>query len=332
VHSHHLSLILFAALALAHPPQEGKDAIALNQRGLEAASRRDFVEAEKYYSQSAGIYRALGPEFEAHLSIELFNLAESLCGQGKWREGDGVFEESLALSRRALGPKHIRTVADLNALSNVSMMLGDAPRAEAQLKEALAIERENYPADLQLAHTLAGLSALRRRTGKLDEALPFAQEALSVALKAEGAEGPESAMMYQNVAQIHSAACRIDRALPLYRKARAILERLGATADPKYASLLSQEGLALMDDGKLGLAEIGMKRAVDLLSQAPAAEIELAVAQNNLGLLRMRQKKYAEADELLTKALSVEQLYNSQDAALISRTRDALEQVRSALR
>jgi hypothetical protein len=51
-----------------------------------------------------------------------------------------------------------------------------------------------------------------------------------------------------------------------------------------------------------------------------------------MGLLRMRQKKYAEADRLLTKALSMEQLYNSQDAAQIGRTRDALEQVRSALR
>jgi tetratricopeptide (TPR) repeat protein len=87
-----------------------------------------------------------------------------------------------------------------------------------------------------------------------------------------------------------------------------------------------------MDDGKLGLAESGMKRAIDLLSRAPADELELAVARNNLGLLRMRQKKYAEADELLTKALSMEQLYNSQDAAQISRTREALAQVRSALR
>jgi len=332
MHSCRLLLILFAALAFAHPQQEDKEAKALNQRGLEAVNRHDYVESEKYYRQSAGIYRALGPQFEAHLSIILFNLAEAMCGQGKWREADGVFEESLALSRRALGPKHIRTAADLNALGNVSMMLGEMPRAEAQLAEALAIERENYPADLQLGSTLAALSALLRRAGKPDEALPFADEALSVTLKAEGKEGPESAMMYRNVAQIHWTAGRVDRALPLYRKARAILERLGATSDPRYAALLSQEGLALMDDGKLGLAESGMKRAIELLSRAPTDELELAVAQNNLGLLRIRQKKYAEADELLTKALSTEQLYNSQDAAQISRTRDALTQVRSALR
>ena len=114
-------------------------------------------------------------------------------------------------------------------------------------------------------------------------------------------------MMYQNVAQVHQAAHRLERALPLFRKARAILERLGRTTDPRYASLLSQEGLALMEDGKLGLAESGMRRAIELLSGPPVAAFELAVAQNNLGLLRMRQKKYAEAEDLLTKALSGEQ-------------------------
>ncbi len=332
MHSYRWLLILFAAPAFAHPQQDGREAIALNQRGLAAEDRHDYAEAEKYYRQSAAIFRALGPQFEPHLSIESYNLAESMCWQGKWREAEGIFEDSLALSRRTLGPKHIRTAADLNALGNVSMMLGDTARAETLLAEALAIERENYPADLQLGKTLAGLSAIRRRAGKPDEALPLAEEALNVTLKAEGREGTESAMMYRNVAQIHSAAGRTDRALPLYRKARAIMERLGETADPRYAALLSQEGLALMDDGKLGLAESDMKRAIDLLSRSPVAELELAVAQNNLGLLRMRQKKYAEADELLTKALSVEQLYNSQDAAQISRMRSALAQVRSALR
>jgi tetratricopeptide (TPR) repeat protein len=311
-------------MANASPQQDPK---VFNERGLEAAGRRDYVEAEKNYRQAAEMYRALGTQFEAHLSIELFNLAESVCGQGRWRESEPLFEESLTLSRRALGPKHIRTLAGMNALANVAMMLGEAPRAKELLTDAAVIARANYPGDLQLARTLAGLSVLSLRAGDPNEALPFADEALSVALKAEGGEGPESATMYRNVAQVRQAAHRLDLALPLFRKARAILERLGKTNDPKYASLLSQEGVALMDDGKLGLAESGMRRAIELLSTPPAAVFELAVAQSNLGLLRMRQKKYAEADELLTKAL-----FGEQDAAQISRTQAALAQVRSALR
>jgi len=324
VHSFRWLVILSAALAYGHSQEEG---LALNRRGLEAEGRRDYAEAEKNYRQSSELFRLLGPQFEAHLSIELFNLAESMCWQGKWREVAPVFDESLTLSRRALGPKHIRTLADLNALANVSMMLGDTARAEALLEEAQAIARTNYPADLHFAHTLAALSGLSLRMGRPDEALPYADEALSVALKAEGVEGAESALMYQNVAQVHQAAHRLERALPLFRKARAILERLGRTADPRYASLLSQEGLALMDEGKLGLAESDMRRAIELLSQPPVATFELAAAQSNLGVLRMRQKKYAEADELLTKALSGEQ-----DVAQIGRTQEALAQVRSALR
>jgi len=325
-------LILLAAPVFASPQPDGHEAWSLNQRGLEAEGRRDYAEAEKYYRQAAEGFRALGPKYEAHLSLELFNLAESICWQGRWHEVTEVFEESLDLSRRSLGPKHIRTVAGLNALASVSMMLGDTQRAQALLAESLAIARENYPADLQLAHALAGLSTLARRAGKPGEALPFAEEALSVTLKAEGVEGLESAMMYENVAQIHAVANRPERALPLFRKARAILERVGAVNDPRYALLLSVEGLAMMDDGKLGLAENGMKRAIELLSRQPSAAYELAVAQNNLGLLRMRQKKYAEADELLAKALSVEQTYDPQEAEQINRTRETLEQLRATLR
>jgi tetratricopeptide (TPR) repeat protein len=317
-------IMLFATLANAGPQQDPK---VLNQRGLDAFGRRDYAEAEKNYRQAAEMYRAFGTQFEPHLSIELFNLAEAVCGQGRWRESEPLFEESLSLSQRTLGPQHLRTISEMSALANVTMMLGDAPRAKALLTEAVVIARANYPGDLQLARILAGLAVLSLRAGSPDEALPFADEALSIALKAEGGEGPESAALYQNVAQVHQYAHRLDLALPLFRKARAILERLGKTNDPKYASLLSQEGLALLDDGKLGLAESGMRRAIELLSKPPVAVTELAVAQNNLGLLRMQQKKYAEADELLTKALSGEQ-----DAAQISQTQAALAKLRSALR
>jgi tetratricopeptide (TPR) repeat protein len=329
VHFYRFLLILFATLAIAQSPKEG---LALNERGLAAADRGNYGEAEQYYRQAVGIYRPLGPQFEAHLSVELFNLAESLCGQGKWRESQGLFEESLTLTRRTLGQKHIRAVAGLNALGNVSMLMGDPEHAESLLREALAIARENYPADLQLAHTLAALSSLRLRAQKPEEGLPYAEEALSLTLKADGEEGSEAAMMYQNVAQIHRTAGRPARAIPLFHKARAILERLGRTNEPRYASLLSQEGLALMDDGNLAMAERDMKRAIELLSRSNTVSFELASAQNNLGLLRIRQKKYAEADELLSKALSAEQNLSPTDAAQIGRTRDALEKVRMALR
>lgn len=320
---------LTAALAFGSPQNQALD---LNQSGLELAAQRDYVAAEKDYRRSAEIYRSLGEPFEAHLSIVLYNLGEALVGQGKWRESAPTFEESLVLSKRELGSKHVRTIAVLNALGNVRMMLGDEEGAEALLQEAIASAREAAPHDLQFAHALASLSALRLRQNRTEEALPFAEAALNITLKADPGEGVETAMMYQNVGQIHRAAMRPERALPLMRKARSIYERAQATADPRYASLLSQEGLALMDDGKFVQAEADMKHAIALLNDSPGAGFSLAIARNNLGILRLHQKKYAEADDLLRKALAAEELYNPADATQIGITRDALKQVRSLVR
>lgn len=308
-----------------------QQALSFNRQGLEAAARRDYAEAERNYRSAVELYRKLGPPFEAHLSITLFNLAETICGEGRWRESKEVFGESLALSRRALGPEHLRTVAALNALGNVEMLMGDFDNAEAQFTEAIAIGRELYSREIQHAYSLAGLSSLRLRKGNPEEALPYADEALRITIEAEPREGLNTALMYQNVGRIHRAAGRSERALPLLRRARAIYERANAEKDPRYATLLSDEGLALMDEGKLGSADADMSRAIGLLQPCGGCGFELAIARNNLGLLRFRQKKYAEAGDLLRKALEEEQRYSPSDAAQIGRTKSALEKAEAAL-
>jgi tetratricopeptide (TPR) repeat protein len=321
------TLLLSAAIASAQPQQ----ALLLNQQGLEAAARREFAAAENSYRAAVELYRALGASYEAHLSITLFNLAETICGEGRWRESAEVFRESLALTRRSLGPKSLRTAASLNALGNVEMMLGDFDGAEGRFTEAAAIGRELYKQDIQLAYSLAGFSTLRLRQGKPEDGLPYAQEALRLTIDAEPSEGLDSALMYQNVGRIHRSLGQSERALPLLRKSRAIYERVKATEDPRYATVLSDEGLALMDEGKLGSADADLSRAIRLLEPCSGCGFELAIARNNLGLLRFRQKKYAEAGDLLRRALEDEQRYSPADAVQIGKTKVALEQAQSAL-
>jgi tetratricopeptide (TPR) repeat protein len=321
------TLVLSAGLANAQPQQ----ALNLNQQGLDAAARRDFDNAERSYRSAVELYRSLGKSYEPHLSITLFNLAETICGEGRWLESADVFRESLALSRSAIGPKSLRTTAALNALGNIEMMLGDFTGAEARFTEAVAIGRELYARDLQLAYSLAGFSSLRLRQGKPGEGLPYAEEALRLIADADPREGLDSALMYQNVGRIHRALGESGRALPLLRKARAIYERVNAVADPRYATALSDEGLALMDEGKLGSANADMSRAIRLLEPCAGCGFELAIARNNLGLLRFRQKKYAEAGDLLRRALEEEQRYSPADAVQIGKTKSALEQAKSAL-
>ena len=76
------------------------------------------------------------------------------------------------------------------------------------------------------------------------------------------------------------------------------------------AGLLSQEGLILMQDGKLSLAEQAMVRAVDILRKAvPIVWWNCSILQSNLGLLRLKQKRYREADEALTTAVELREKF-----------------------
>lgn len=300
----------------------------LNDQGNEAAARGDYAQAERLLGQALAAWRAMGPDYEAHAATTMINLGQTFCEQGRWREAEKIIEEALVLNRRALGPKHLRTLNNLNVLGNTYLLLEGPQRAEALYSEALAVERELYPNDVQLAQTLVGLSSVRERQGKLDEALSLGEEALAIALQAGGEGSPTAAIMYENVARIHRVAGRPERALPLFRKAHAVYERTFGPAHPRLASLLSEEGLALMADGNLGLAAQNMQQAVRILSDCPGWHLQLGVAESNLGLLRLRQKKYVEADAALTHAVSIEEQFPARAGSDLAATLQILAEVR----
>lgn len=301
----------------------------LNDRGIAAGRRGDRAEAERLYGEALRIFRAGGPQFEPHVAAVLVNLGESLCASGKPAEAVPLYEEALAANRRVLGPKHIRSLNNMNVLATAYLLLGENDSADALLNEALAAERELYPNDMELVHTLAGLATLRSRRGQPAEALPLAQEALSLALRVAGEESVDAALMYANVAEVHRQAGRPERALPLYRKSRAICERTLGAQHPRVASILSQEGIALMEDGKLSMAEAEMTRADDLLARyCQGCLAERALSSHNLGLLRIRQQRYAEADRLLTGALAMEERASARPGRDMANTLEMLALVR----
>jgi tetratricopeptide (TPR) repeat protein len=301
----------------------------LNDLGNQAVNRRDFPAAESYYRQAIAEFRASGPNYEAHLAASLFNLGTAACAEGKRAEGARYYEEALALHRRSLGPKHLRTMTNVNRMAVNYLMLGEVERAETLYAEALPIERELYPNDVQLAHTLGGLAAVRLRQGQTADVLPLAEEALEVARKAAGDSSVDTAQMYANVGEIHRSFGRADRALPLYRKARFILEKALGPADPRVLSILSQEGLILMSEGKLTLAEQALNRALEGFGKScPLCVPEVSIAENNLGLLRLKQKRYADADQLLSHVLTLQEKYMAKPSREMADTLHNLSVVR----
>lgn len=230
----------------------------------------------------------------------------ALAGQGNRAEAIKLYRQALELNRRAHGEKDLLTLANMNLLASAYLMNGDPARAEPLVTEVVSIARELYPEDIQLSQALGSWSYILSRAGKLVEAESIADEALALSLTIEGEDSVNSAMMYANAGDIHRVAGQDARALPLFRKALAVYERKLSPDDPRIGSLLSQEGLILMRDRQFTLADRAMSRAVEMLRQScPGCVTENWIAESNLALLRLAQKRYEEADRLFTHVLSL---------------------------
>jgi tetratricopeptide (TPR) repeat protein len=302
--------LLTVITAAAQGPAEM--AQSLNNQGNRVADTGNYPEAQRLYQESIRIWRSLGPEFEGHTAGTLLNLGVALAGEGQRQEAAKVLQEALVLHRRALGATHHHTLSNMNLLASNYLMLGDPERAEVLLQEALPIERELYPEDIQTARTLEALSNLMTRRGQGREALPPAEEALRIVLRSAGEDSVDTALAYTGVAEAHRLNGSPERALPLYRKALALYEKALGPEHPRVAGVLSQEGLILMQDGKLSLAEQSMVRALQILRKTcPDCVVELSIVQSNLGLLRLKQKRYREADEALTSAVELREKFAS---------------------
>ncbi len=319
-------MILGGALLLAAQVRVPAD--DLNERGLAASWRGDYAEAEKLLGESLRMWQDMGPQFEAHAAIVMMNLAEAECGEGRWSEGETLLTKALQVSRRSLGAEELHTVTNMNLLASAKLVLGKLDEAAAIFTDALGIERQHYATDAQLAHTLLGLSSYHLRLNQLDEALAPAEEGLRLLLAEGGEKTLDSAMAYANVAQIHMFSHRPERALPLFRKAKAIYEGLHLAESPRYAAVLSQEGLAYLEDHKPTSAEHNLNRALEILSHCSGCQYLTALAESNLGYVRFTQGKYSEADSLLTRSLALQESYTTGPGSDMASTLDRLAEVR----
>ena len=303
--SSRFALLLFAAGTVA----QASDPLELNRRGIDATEHGKYAEAERLYREESQIWRSRGPSFVAHFAVSRYNLGEALRGQGRWTEATAEFDWALEILRRTVGPSDESTLSAMISLANASMVLGDIGRAESLVREAIQQERASQTGSPLLSASLVTLAGVLSRTGRAAEALPPADEAVSLAVAAAGDGSVEAALAYAQAGVVHRVAGRPERALPLLRKARAIYERTRGTEYPSTASVISQEGLALMDLGQYGMAEHELTTALTTLSHCGGCGHEQVAAEINLGLLLVKEKKFERADSPLEEALRTEEQF-----------------------
>ncbi len=166
-------------------------------------------------------------------------------------------------------------------------------RTERLEKQALALDQQ--------------VKALAQ-VGKYAEAIPLAQQMLTVLEKLLGPDHPLVATALSNLALLYYHEGRYAKAEPLFERALAIYEKALGPDHPLVASALNNLAGLYHQEGRYAKAEPLFKRALTIRETVLGPDDpHVATAMNNLGSLFAHEGRYAEAEPLYQRALAIDE-------------------------
>ncbi len=194
-------------------------------------------------------------------------------------------------------------------LSSVYSSQGRFAEAETVARRALAIDRQSLPPGHQdIAKILINLGGLAEAQGQQAEAQEFDRQALAVAEQAFGREHPLVALCLSNLAGTMSEPAKSEEAVALLNRAENIYRRHFGDHHPtvfgietRMATVAYEKGdyvkAATIDQGVLTARE----RALGALHP------DVGTSLRNLAVDKRALKQFAEAEELLSRAIRIEE-------------------------
>jgi tetratricopeptide (TPR) repeat protein len=235
--------------------------------------------------------------------------AADLFRQGQYTAAHGLFLQQAEAQRQAgqgWTRDQARTLFNLGAAAAAT---GDLAGAVLSFRESVAVfERQAVPGgpdDLDLALSLEGLASVLIQQENLEEA----QNCLDRALKLRKTHYPENhpqlARLYAMMASAAQLRGDFEGTEELYYKALMAYRRIHGNVHPTVAEIIQNIGTFYTERGDFQ-AEIMFLQAkyVGEMLYGPWHPLR-AVSLANLGSLRWRQERYAEAEQELRQALEI---------------------------
>ena len=181
---------------------------------------------------------------------------------------------------------------------------GELPRARAELEESVR-RFEKQPPQMGHATALVELGEVEGVLGDPNRADGHYQRAIELATQIIGAGHPTMAKLLGNYGAFLVKHDRLDDALPMFQRALAIKEATLGPDDPSLGFPIENIAVVERRKGDLVGAERDYARALALFEQVPDAAYAIPAALDGLAMVRMEQRKYAEAVLLLERALAL---------------------------
>jgi len=274
---------------------------SMNNLARTYAAEAKYTEAEVLHSQALDIKRrVLGPDHPDTL-LTMNNLAVVDLDDGKYAQAEALDSQALEIRRRILGPEHPDTLQSMHNLAQANYVLGKYAQAEALFSQTVEIRRRvlgpEHPRTLLSTWTLAAVYAAQ---GKYARADALFKQTLETSRRVLGPEHPitvgelaDFAFMYQREGDYATAESIAAQVL-------AIRRRSPGSQNATTLSSALDLGLACASQGKFTESEPLAREALEFYEKQQPDDWQRYRAESLLGASLAGQKKYAEAEPLLT--------------------------------
>jgi tetratricopeptide (TPR) repeat protein/DNA-binding CsgD family transcriptional regulator len=247
-------------------------------------------------------------ELISEVAARLLNqTAYYLTERARYAEAEPLYQRSLTIRERVLGPEHSDVATSLNNLAVLYERQGRYAEAQPLYQRSLTIsERVLGPDHPDVATCLNNLAGLYQWQGRCAEAEPLCQRSLTICEQVFGPEHPDVALSLNNLAELYREQGRYPEAEPLYQRSLMIRERVLGPEHPDVARGLTNLALLYRQQGRYAEAGPVYQRSLTIFERVFDAEHPaVAWGLNNLAELYHMQGRYAEAEQLYERSLTI---------------------------
>ena len=295
-------------------PESVEYADALIELGNLLQKRGEYADAEDLF----------GPE---HLAVAgtLLNLA-NITEQFNPRESLPLYERTLEIYKKALGPEHPSVALTLQNLGLAHFNLGDYETAERLQKKSLQMREKTLGTDHPLiASNLGNLAILYSTLGD-PQAAAYYERAITLAETALGPEHESVAILLGNRAVTLKGSGDLPAARQDLERARGIFESAVGPDHVKVAWVLDALAELLIEFGDYATARSHLEKSRAICEGLPAVHFVFPSILSSLGSLYSKTGEYALAQGSYERALSVtESLYSPDHPSVAGRLEELAE-------
>ena len=260
---------------------------------------------ERLVAHARAVTSLAGDWVGAPLARLLNQTGSYLQERASYFEAELLYQRSLAIHEKALGPDNPLVARPVNNLALLYQVRGKHDQAEPLYLRSLQLrEKAVGPDHPDVGQILNNLATLYDFQGKHDQAEPLYLRSLSIRERALGLEHLDVGQTLNNLAEVYRTQAKYDHAEPLYQRCISIFENALGPDHPKVTPPLNNLALLYHSQRKYGQAESLYQRCLAIREMALGPDHpELATPLNNLAELYRDQGKYDVAEPLFRRSL-----------------------------